>query len=698
MKTIALFAGLLSLLGSAQAQTSLQCNASVPKPLATSGSGTSELVGDYLVTCVGGVGQTTATLTIFTNTNVSTASAPTLLIDDGTGGSVTGTFPGAVNSVVFSNVTFQSPGTSSTRTLRVAGLRVNANQLGISSTSTPTQVAEFMSSGSVSISNPTQNVAIVLAPGAVQCSASATPLAVSPSGTSELAGPYVLTCVGGSNYVTTDVDVLLNTNISQTQAPTLLIDDGVRGSVTGTFGQTANLVTFKNVTFLAPGTAIPRTLKVTGMRVNAAQIGLSAGGVAQITAYAAVLNTVVRVSSPSSQTVATISVNAPVLKSVSPGSATAGGAFVLSVFGDGFDFSSVVVWQIGFNSYFLATTVASSTQLTAIVPANLIPNPGIGNISVQTVGGTSSAVAFPITAVTVPSVVSLQPVASSGTAQSLTFQFSHPSGYTNLNVVNALINFALDGRQGCYIAYARAANTLLLINDTGDAGGPYAGSMVMNGSGSVSNSQCTVIGAGSLVVGSGNALTLTLNMIFSSGFGGNRVIYAAARDASGGNSGWNTLGVHGVPPLPTTFPNPVSVSPASGSTANSLFTLTYQDTSSATNLQTSWVLVNTALDGRAACYVAYYRPGNQVFLVPDSGDGTLATSMSLSGTGSLSNSQCTVSAQGSSAVVSGSALTVSLNVTFKSPAFTGPRGIWLATSTPAGQVSPWQALGAWLVP
>jgi hypothetical protein len=72
--------------------------------------------------------------------------------------------------------------------------------------------------------------------------------------------------------------------------------------------------------------------------------------------------------------------------------------------------------------------------------------------------------------------------------------------------------------------------------------------------------------------------------------------------------------------------------------------------------------------------------------------------MSLSGTGTLSNSQCTISAQGSSAVQTGAQVALTLNITFK-PAFVGPKAVWMAAQTlGAAQTSAWQALGAWNVP
>jgi len=49
-------------------------------------------------------------------------------------------------------------------------------------------------------------------------------------------------------------------------------------------------------------------------------------------------------------------------------------------------------------------------------------------------------------------------------------------------------------------------------------------------------------------VGSGNTLTLTLNISFSSSFVGNRIFYTAAGNVAGTeNSGWNALGAWTVP-------------------------------------------------------------------------------------------------------------------------------------------------------
>jgi len=261
-------------------------------------------------------------------------------------------------------------------------------------------------------------------------------------------------------------------------------------------------------------------------------------------------------------------------------------------------------------------------------------------------------------------------------------------------VVNVLINNFLDGRQACYLAYSVPVNVLYLVPDAGS--GLLTG-MVLNGSGSTGNSQCTVSGVGSFASGSGNTLTLTLNLSFNNSFSGNKVVYMAARDAAN-NSGWQTMGVLGVPPLPSTFPNPIGMNPASGNGLTSTITFTYQDQSSATNLQTVWALINTSIDGRAACYVAYYCPGNQLYLYPNNGDGTQSTNIVLTGNNVISNSQCAISSLGSGTQIIGNTLTLTLPISFR-PTFAGFKGVWLAAQTMgAAQTSAWQALGAWNVP
>jgi len=296
-----------------------------------------------------------------------------------------------------------------------------------------------------------------------------------------------------------------------------------------------------------------------------------------------------------------------------------------------------------------------------------------------------------------PVVTETGPIGGTGTNRTFVFKFTSPNGFQQLNVVNVLINRALDGANACYLAFSRPDNVLYLVNDAGTASGLTGPMTLGSATGSLSNSQCTINSPGSSAVGIGNTLTLTLNVVFKPSFAGNSVIYLAARDLTNGNSGWATMGFNEVAPAAVTFPNPVGINPSTGNTGSRLLSFTYDDQTSANNLVTVWGLANTALDARGACYFAYFVPGNLLLLFPDNGDGNAATAMPLSGTGQLQNSQCLIMAGGSSVTKTGGRLVVNLNITFKT-AFAGPKAIWLAMQTLAAQTSAWKVAGAWQVP
>ena len=95
----------------------------------------------------------------------------------------------------------------------------------------------------------------------------------------------------------------------------------------------------------------------------------------------------------------------PLLSSLSPNSATAGGpAFSLAVNGSGFASGTTVQW----NGSALSTTYVSAGQLTASVPASLINMQGSASVTVVNQGLTSNALTFTINPPT-PSLLSLSP-------------------------------------------------------------------------------------------------------------------------------------------------------------------------------------------------------------------------------------------------------------------------------------------------
>jgi len=137
----------------------------------------------------------------------------------------------------------------------------------------------------------------------------------------------------------------------------------------------------------------------------------------------------------------------------------------------------------------------------------------------------------------------MSPGRGSGLSQVFSFTLNDNVGWQDLGIINVLINSSLNGNQSCYLAYSNPLTTLYLMSDSG--GGLLPG-MPLNGSGFISNSQCAIDGAGSSVTSSGSSLTLNLSVSFSSSYLGDAIVYVAARDAAGHNSGWQPMGTWSV--------------------------------------------------------------------------------------------------------------------------------------------------------
>ncbi|SPF50571.1 hypothetical protein SBA4_4430017 [Candidatus Sulfopaludibacter sp. SbA4] len=304
----------------------------------------------------------------------------------------------------------------------------------------------------------------------------------------------------------------------------------------------------------------------------------------------------------------------------------------------------------------------------------------------------------------VPAPASDSPGSGFNPGQVFTFTFTDSGGWQNLSVVDVLINSALDGRHACYVAFVPSganSGSVFLVDDAGDAGGPYQG-LVLPGSGSVSNSQCTISGTGSSASGSGETLTLTLAITFSASFGGNQVVYTSAGGKTAANSGWQALGTWGVPyqhggSITVSSLFPASAAAPSGTAQT--FTFDLVDSKGATDIGVVNVLINNFIDGRQACYLAYVQSSNTWLLVDDAGDagGPFAGSMVLDGNATdIQNSQCIIDGSGSSASTAtgiGNTLTLELNIIFKS-GFTGNHVIWAAGRDTAGANNTgWQAMG-----
>jgi hypothetical protein len=284
--------------------------------------------------------------------------------------------------------------------------------------------------------------------------------------------------------------------------------------------------------------------------------------------------------------------------------------------------------------------------------------------------------------------LSVAPASGSGSNASFDFAFQGANGFGDFDVVNILIRDSLDGRNSCYLAYSRPLNLIYLVDDSGNV---LSSGLPLGTTGGVGNSQCTLNGNGSTASTSQNALALTLNLSFGVGFEGNKIVYMAARDVAGNNSGWHAAGSWNVPQPAPPGPSVTSFALTSTSSSSGEFFFTFADTTGSSDLGIVNVLINDSLNGNQACYIAFSRPIGLVYLVNDTGTGLLPA-VTL-GSASVSNSQCTISTAGSSAVSSGNTLTVTLNLAF-GPGFVGDRVIYAAARSNGDTLtSGWQAVG-----
>jgi uncharacterized protein (TIGR03437 family) len=310
-----------------------------------------------------------------------------------------------------------------------------------------------------------------------------------------------------------------------------------------------------------------------------------------------------------------IIVPTPTISSLTPTSATAGGAgFTLTVNGTNFISGAVVNW----NGSALSTTFGSSTQLTATVPAGLITTMGSASITVTNSGGSpSTAATFPINAPSAPSITSLSPISATagGTQFTLTVNGSN-------FVSGATVNWNGSALATTFVSSAQltATVTASLIAAVGSAGitvqnptgGPSSAaqfpitaptptitilnptSATAGGAGFTLTVNGTSFLAGAVVNWNGQALTTTV--VSSTQL---TAAVSASFIASGGNASITVTNAGGTPSaaamFPINIPTPTitSLGPASATEGGSAFTLTVNGTSFLSGATVSWN--NTAL-------------------------------------------------------------------------------------------------------
>jgi M6 family metalloprotease-like protein len=140
-----------------------------------------------------------------------------------------------------------------------------------------------------------------------------------------------------------------------------------------------------------------------------------------------------------------------------------------------------------------------------------------------------------------PTAVSVNPAAGATPAgqftSSILFTYFDLAGASNLTQVHAIFG-AVHGKTGsCWIQYAPATSTLRLYADDG------VGSTTTSlGTGTLSNSQCTLNAASSRVAVNGNNVLLAVSVRFNGTYAGAQAVFGEAIDGSGNDSGLVPLG------------------------------------------------------------------------------------------------------------------------------------------------------------
>ena len=285
-----------------------------------------------------------------------------------------------------------------------------------------------------------------------------------------------------------------------------------------------------------------------------------------------------------------------------------------------------------------------------------------------------------------PAVVSALPASGSGLIQTFTLTVADGAGAANISYAYFLVNSALSASNACYVEFNRAANTLRLQNDAGSA---WLGPITL-GSGSLANSQCSISGNGASSVATGNNLTLAIPATFAFAFVGAKTAFGYAYDNAMNGSGWVTTGTGTALPPPAV----VSALPASGSGSAQTFSLTVADSAGAANIGYAYLLINSSLSAAGGCYVEFNRAANTFRLQNDAGSAWLGP-ITL-GSGSLANSQCTITGSGASGIANGNNLTVTIPTSFAG-AFSGAKTAFGYAYDNALNGSDWVTTGTWTV-
>jgi hypothetical protein len=288
----------------------------------------------------------------------------------------------------------------------------------------------------------------------------------------------------------------------------------------------------------------------------------------------------------------------------------------------------------------------------------------------------------------VPVANSVIPSSGTGPGARFSFTVSDQGGSGFIVAVAMLFAPTLDLNNVCSLVYDRTVNTISLAFDNPANG---AASLVPGSSTVISNHQCTLRGVNSTVVAGTTALVVTVDLTFNAAFSGAKNVYLYAAETFS-NSGYVTVGSWNVT---GGAPTADSVSPASGSGLSPNFVFTVSDSALDLNIVGMNLLVTGGSPASltSSCYLLYNRTTSTIGLYGD--NGVTLTTKGIGSATTLQNSQCAVGF--TTVSIFGNSVALTINLVFKSPAFSGAKGVYLQALEPNSS-SGWVFRGTWTVP
>jgi len=284
-----------------------------------------------------------------------------------------------------------------------------------------------------------------------------------------------------------------------------------------------------------------------------------------------------------------------------------------------------------------------------------------------------------------PVSTTVVPSSGFGPSQLFSFTASDPRGAGLITGMGMLLSTSTSTVNACSMVYDPTNNVVSLAFNNPASG---AASVTPGLPTIVSNSQCSLNGATTTVAVTGTSVVVTVGLTFNAAWAGAKNIYLQASEGLV-STGFVSVGSWTVSGLTL----PISVNPASGSSASQSFSFVARNANGAAQIKYVQFLFSRAgLAAPNACYVNYDTNANTFYLLSDDAKqwyGVVAGSA-----GNIGNAQCTIYGSGSGSSPSGTDLTVTVALSFRT-AFAGLKNVYLLAGDAQRVPSVWQPVGTW---